>query len=1033
MSNGVKLKKKPKNPKQAKKEAEKELTDEQLKKVKEEHKAEIKAKEQWEKDIQKYDAHTGIIAEEPSKYLENILDDCVYALEKKADKYNVAKTMMAIAKYINQYAKPKEAGMLGVILMKIAAKRPDTWKVLQEIAAKDPEKGGPASWAVHQVEKALKKRPSAENFAKNYVIEMKQKGKQVTMAEAYDIYLTKNFGGMPDSRLAPDEMMSVIGMIENQGGKSPLKVTKSWLNVDMKLLEEASLLVELSKRKGGNVSYDFLTNVVLDLNGAMTKKLKSDLYVIVFGYALGDKSVTTLDDAILKAYQHSDVIALAPPGVKEILKNEKITDLKSLIKALQKVKGKENIQAAQKIIKNINSLRKGLNTLFEARKMIFTAAGPQLMKEAFELQTEVSDEARRMIHWNEISEAIKLFGTKIVKKLTGPWVDAAAAWKTPISKTGTWRYRKTATWRVTKQLLMIGGAAIMAAAVGYGLWYFFKKKPTDEAIKTFKDQFIKDFGIEFPLSDKAIKFYFAPMKEGELTPGQRALNVLQEMYPTSKTTLYLLSQEVENADALKTNVMDASGYMILPSKFQLVMEDFYKAVESGKEPEAIIDEKIATWKSKGYLITAAESYIYQFCTGMGIKDVYAKEFMKNEKAFIKMWSLIKEGKLPRALAPYYAKIAMGTDSYEEKKKKLDAVTLSQPIPAGSLMDVLDQYAVALGGAFRAEYLELLKLYKKDKKARKNLNDYKIKPGEAIYGNVWGLIMLGYGVARGEVTAKNDPHKGIISGTAKFVNEKGVPKKWSYWVYIGDDSIMRYLPGVAINEKQMEFVLTHSGIDEDGMQNGMAKWLVDFAGKLVYEKGDAKGDSKATQAVAHFSLSKSVLKSKYYDPKKKTWDYEGIYSFLNGQIDALKDKGIYVEGELEVRTYLVPTDIFATTGGILSKSEEAPMSPEVEISPEISQSEKVNEFLLEVDGMLEMKDIQKNTHYKKAVKKQGSAEKIMLMLHDLLLKNLTLKSEGKTNDLDKWGIAVLEDGTPYVKKPDKFKTNFLVPTFKKLKK
>ncbi|NYZ76938.1 hypothetical protein H0O02_01325 [Candidatus Micrarchaeota archaeon] len=953
-------------------EAQKIKDEDALKKIGEEQK-----KKKFEDLTKKVDAYAPITTE--SNDLKSLMKKCATALEKNAEAEDVVKIMLAVQEQLTKNAKGEEAEALGKILMKLAGRRPDAWELLKAQAIAEGKKGGWATTAVSTVSDTLKKLKKTEKYLSDY-------------------------GKLGASKLNEDEMMRIVGIIENKEGKAPLAATIKLLKLEelkkpMTLLEETSLLIELHKRKSSKisgeylVSADYLKDRAFALEDEIAAKMDSDLLKYAFLDVV--KGTKTLDDALFESIRHENMQANMPDWMKVLL--EESNDLNTFMGKLGEIGGEGEV-AAKKTLENLKSMRNEFKTMFEARTMLLEMAEMQIDKQ---IEVEAGKRAKNArylfqnVKWSKIKEyAYWKWQAIAVEKIGVPWAEFGSAWLGEAGKTESkWRIRKSATWNVGKQLLVAGAIAggIYAIYWGYTKYAGYKEK---QAAADFKKDFKKNFGIEYPISDESISFYFGT------DDGKRALNALAAHYPTPKAVQFLLGKQPANAEALKTQVLDASGLIIKPEKFKVLLDDLMKAAKTSKvEPEKLVADKIAEWNKKGYMVTAGQNYISQFCNALDIENKYATKFMEQEKDFVSMWSLIMGGTLPRSMANDYAAVLLAdakTMSWADKKKKLDAMVLSVPMVESSLMDVLDQYAVKYGKEF-TEYEDIAALYKKDTTAQANLNAYKIKSKEAIYGDVFGLVMLAYGVAKGEMTEENDPHKGIVSGESKFKNEKGEIKEFHYWVWIGEESLMDIYPKMTADEDTMSFILKYSNPsklgEKESKEAGMLGWLIDNGGKVA----DGFG------ATEHFALSESNLET--YKSKKGGYAYPGVYNFLNTQVFALEKKGIYKKGIKTAPSSLLPTEIIPRGG--LIPAEKGAKKEEVEIPAELK--EKSKDLLAFVDVRIE--SLANNKFYKKAVGKGYSDEEIVAAVHDSLLKLIAEAKEKGENALadlkNKYGIALDE--------------------------
>lgn len=993
---------------------------------------------EYEKAAKKVDPFAPITVEHPPDALKKALGKLSDALYDEADTTNVVKIMQDIQEQVYKIAKGPDAEALGTILLKIAARRPDAWEELRKIAAKE----GKDSWAYEAVQtivEAVKEDPEALKFAKKYVKEQKAKGKAATSADAINYYLKDIYGRLKQSKLNNHEMMRVIGVIEHSAVDAPpLATAYKLLNVKklekpVTLVEEGELLLELHRRKESNVTADYLTKYALNLEDEMIEKIPDKAYQTALTVALTEAE--DLDGALFLAYKRKEMKPFmeANPEIKKILDDS--DSLKGFMKGLTD----SDLPQAKAMLERIEAIRLNFTEPFAVRTTLLKIGGPQVAEKYEGLAGKRMAEARKLLQalqWSVIKQKLAWFGKElVVGKVLLPWGKFGKAFfgtvKHPMTSK-TWRKTMAEFKNAMKPTgIVMGGAVVIAVIVGL-TYYFGWMRPDKKTIKNFRKDFREVWGFEFPLSDESILFYYGTDE------GKRALAQLETFYPNEETVKNILTGEFENSDALKLQILDAGGKVIKPDKFVELLESLQKAAEtSDKEPEALVGEKWKEWSKKGYVVTPAENYIATFCDNLGIKKKYAKEFVKNEKVFLKMWDLIMGGKLPRSLASYYAKVAMGDLSYEEKKKKLNNVILKEPMVEGSLMDVLDQYAL-ISGDHKDFFVELLKVYKKDSVARKNLNKFKIKPGEELYGNMFGLMMFAQGVAKGEITNKNAPRTDILSGDAKFVNsETGLIEKKHYWIWIGDSSIRKYFPGISGNEKSMSFMIKYSGLDEDGELVGMAKWFIDYAGNI----------KNGPKTIKFFGTMWKTL-DQFYDAEKGVYKYKKIESHLNKQIETLKKppktswwkklfgkkpvSSLWYPGErAPVVKMTLPTELYPRQA-IVPTGKGAEKEKEVKIPKKVK--EKSKSFLAEIDVSIE--EAKKKKIYKKALEKGYSEEQIKKEAHDHLLAAVyyaTKEPEGKNEkdlkktakkELASFGIIVLESGEPYLENPTKFGSMFV---------
>jgi len=973
-----------------------------------------RAQQEMAEKTKKIDPYAGVNLEKAPGDLSSILEKSIYALEKNADKEDVVEIMKAIQEQINKYATKQDAEALGIILQKIAARRPDAWEELNKIAAEQGAKGGLETQAVVTIE---------EGLTKKYKVPPNEVGEWLN-----------NYGRLGKSELLPEEMMRVIGVVEFSKGKGkvPLQVTEDWLKLGklkkpMTLMEEASLLLELHKRDAASAEY--LMKHAFELEDKMFEIVdKNDLKALGFAFQDVIRSSTDLDDAIFKSLKHENFEpVLKGTGVDIIL--DESADLNMFVAKLKQADTTE----AKKILGIISKMKDTFGEPFIARTALIEIAGSKIGDELSLAQGKRAQEARQLfqsIQWSVIKEKLQLFGKKvIVGKLAAPFIEFGQAWKWGAAKeAGTWRPRAIATRKLFTRLGIAGGAIAVAAGLAYGSYWFFYKKPTEKAIEQFRKDFKKDFKTDFPLSDEAIKFYYGTDE------GKRVLIELQDMYPTPDAINKLLNLRVASSEILKEQVLELSGVIIRPSKFDDLLESLMKkAKTSTLEPEELVAESFKEWRKKGYIVTPGENYILQYCKTLDIPVKYIKEFMKNEEAFLKMWDLVNSGYLPRSKAVEYAEIAMGDLPYKEKQEKLNAIKLKNPIVKDSLMDVLDQYAL-VNADLASYYGDLLERYNSDSTVRENLNGYKIKDGEAIYGNLFGLLAFADEVAKRGVSEATDPGKNMISGEADFMSPKGLPKEKHYWIWIGTDAVMKYFPNIAMNENQLEFLMKYSGVGEVTHEpTGMLKWFMD-------NRDFMKDPSKVLDFI---SVSEKLLDEKYYNKNKDTYNYTGIEAYLNKKLPTLKKEDMLYSIEVHYEPEMVPTELIPRTEAFVAVAEE-----KVNISKEVrEQSKGLLAYLpLALDNLKETDEYRELTKSKKKGGAGMKYNKLLGKVEDYFLLAITKAREGDPEAkavLDQAGLELKEsaekEGVVNVNiinpllLEDAIKNMVLAPEYEKMKK
>ncbi len=323
--------------------------------------------------------------------------------------------------------------------------------------------------------------------------------------------------------------------------------------------------------------------------------------------------------------------------------------------------------------------------------------------------------------------------------------------------------------------------------------------------------------------------------------------------------------------------------------------------------EALDDRVTGDWRKKGYFLTPGELFMERFGKELNLtRDMinYLKATVlgaNHTELFTLLWVGIRDGSLPRTFAAdvasqIYAAISDETGSASAgktngqltleaiqgqlaKRKTLNYETLPSvrdslaeagitsiyllktPIPAGSLMDFYDQYATSRDDEkIKAGFQAMLVQYASDPEAAKRLNDFRLGPEEAIYGNVPTIV------------------RRVAEGTLSLDKARAQHT-------VADEIFARLTPldesKPGFDRGLIEFVYLNS----DAKGNGMLKWLKDHKQHI----------KNGPELVKEFQRNRSMFIGKVSEGK------DSVYEICNTLVSNLQ-KSYVAEEEARAKWY-----------------------------------------------------------------------------------------------------------------------------------